>query len=343
MRTTSQYKIAGTKTFRLASSKYFGHGGNLQNIKKQLRVVFVPDEGKIFVQVDQSGAEALIVAYCCPDGQYRKLFRHNIKPHSYLGMHLFKGVWRNKMIEHGLITSTDDTFDIEAMCKTPIDLLKSHVHYKSLFGLIKDSDDWPANERYYYLSKQTEHSSNYDIKAPMFRMNVLDKSEGEVVISKEDSELFLATKHSLFPEIREGFHRYVRYCIDNHKVIYNLHGHPFVVTQPEILESKWKEWYAIIPQSTVGEITIIAHAYLQEYIERECRDWDVLANTHDSLLVQCPIAEALECATIMQKFMNQSFKSPIDGAEFQMKSEASAGFNWRPFKPGVNDKGLKPI
>src|SRR5690242_10436940 len=98
MRNTTQYKIAGTKTFRLSSSKALRRwGGNLQNIEKSMREIYEPDPGKIFVQVDQSGAEALITAYCCEDGQYRELFKNGIKPHSYLGMHLFKDVWPKKM------------------------------------------------------------------------------------------------------------------------------------------------------------------------------------------------------------------------------------------------------
>lgn len=71
MRSSCTYKISGTKTFRLSSSKILGHWGeNLQNKEKGMRVMYIPDDGKIFVQVDQSGAEALIVAYLCRNANF---------------------------------------------------------------------------------------------------------------------------------------------------------------------------------------------------------------------------------------------------------------------------------
>ena len=169
MRNTCIYRVAKPSTFRLSSTsllpktvtfegkrKKKGWGGNLQNIEKSVRKIYIPDPGMIFVQVDQSGAEALIVAYCCIDGQYRQLFKNGIKPHSYLAMSLFKDVWPRKMLEHGLISSAEN-FNINELIGTPIAQLNQHPHWKNLGNLIKHSDDWPLTERYYYLAKQTEH------------------------------------------------------------------------------------------------------------------------------------------------------------------------------------------
>ncbi len=355
MRNTCIYKVAGPLTFRLSSVSLFpkvveiagkrkmkGWGGNLQNVEKSLRKIYIPDDGYVFVQVDQSGAEALIVAYCGVAGQYRQLFINGIKPHTYLAMSLFKHIWPGKMLENGLISSSEN-FDIEAIIRTPIALLKQHPDFKNLAALIKDSDDWSLSERYYYLAKQTEHSSNYDIQPPTFRMNVLEKSGGKIVISKEDSEKFLATKHGLFPEIKGSFHRYVERCARNDRILYNLHGHPYQIASPDFDERDLKELYAWIPQSTVGEITNIAYARMYKFIASENRDWSLLANTHDSYLIQCPENDVDECVKVAQEFMNQKFKSPIDGVEFSMRSEAAVGYNWAPYKKGSNEKGLKGL
>lgn len=342
MRNSTLYKIGGTKTFRLASTKRFGkHGSNLQNLEKGMREIYIPDDGMIFVQVDQSGAEALIVAYLCRAAQYRKLFENNVKPHSYLAMHLFKDVWPKKMREHRLLTA-DDVFDINELIASPIDQLKKHVHWKNLDLIIKDSDNWSLTERYYYLAKQTEHSSNYDIQPPTFRMNILEKSGGKIVISAPDSEKFLGLKHSLFPEIKD-LHERIKHQVETTKMLYNLHGHPYTITQPYIMESQWKELYAWMPQSTVAEITRKAYVALYQYIVKEKRRWDILADTHDSYLCQCPIGEEQECGAKMQEFMNQRFVSPVDGVEFSMRSEAQAGFNWSPAKKDKNQTGLNTI
>lgn len=343
MRNSTTYKLTGTKTFRLSSSKILKKwGGNLQNIEKSMREIYVPDEGKIFVQTDQAGAEALIVSYLTRDGNYRALFKNGIKPHTYICVHLFEDVWPRKMQEHNFIQSQDE-LDIKKIIATPIPELKKNPLWKSLDGCIKSSDGWALTERYYYLGKQTEHSSNYDIQPPTFRMNILEKSGGKIVISKADSERFIGTKHRLYPEIKEDFHMSVQAQVKRNRVLYNLHGHPYQITQPYFKESDWKEYYSWIPQSTVGEITNIAYAKLQSFIEQENLAWDLLANTHDSYMCQCPIVDALACGAKMKEFIEQELVSPFDGTHFRMRSETSAGFNWRPFHPEKNPIGLKEI
>lgn len=342
MRNSTCYKIAGTKTFRLSSAKILGKwGGNLQNIEKSMREVYIPDEGKIFVQVDQAGAEALIVAYLSRPGRFRELFQNNIKPHVYVALRLFKDIWAKKMREHNVITSSDH-FDIDEIIETPIAQLKQHPLWESLKNLIADSDNWSLQERYYYLAKQTCHSGNYGITPPTFRMNVLQKSGGKIVIGKEESERFIMTYQALFPEIFE-WHEQVRKQIETTGMLYNLHGHPFTLTQPQVLESQWKEMYAWNPQSTVGEITNIAVTKTQTYIEESGLNWDILANTHDSFLTQCPIPEAVVCAGKMTEYIQQTFTSPVDGVRFTMGSEAQVGYNWSPAKKDKNLNGLKTI
>jgi DNA polymerase I-like protein with 3'-5' exonuclease and polymerase domains len=173
-------------------------------------------------------------------------------------------------------------------------------------------------------------------------MNVLEKSGGKIVISDEDSKRFLDVKHSLFPEIKGSYHKYVERCAKDNRILYNLHGHPYQITDHDIDDSMLKELYAWIPQSTVGEITNIAYSDMYHYISRENKKWSLLANTHDSYMIQCPEDEATECGTKAAEFMQQEFLSPIDGAKFQMKSEVQVGYNWSPAKES-NPLGLRTI
>src|SRR6202020_159671 len=124
-----------------------GLGGNLQNIEKGQREIYVSDGWsneltakcqyylqsndlsiftdeekenlRIFIQTDCAGAEALIVAYLCYNGDYRQLFINGIKPHSFLGMHLFKDVWAKEMLSAGLI-GPDSGFNIMELIECPI-------------------------------------------------------------------------------------------------------------------------------------------------------------------------------------------------------------------------------
>jgi hypothetical protein len=383
MKDSCQFQIGGPKTFRLGSRaimkksrqlssgewKERGLGGNLQNIEKSMREIYIPDgwtsalkdkcsyymasgdlsvftdeelsKLNIFVQTDQSGAEALAVAYLCKDGDFRQLFIHGVKPHVYVALHVFKDVWKKKMREAHI--SGDVRCDIDEILNTPICDFKSNPYWKDLDRLIKDSDNWSLDQRYYYLAKQTCHSANYGITANPFRMNILEKSGGKIVISMEDADHFIETYHALFPEIRD-WHRRLRQQVEMTKMMYNLHGHPYMVTSHEIQESSWKELFAWIPQSSIGMITNIAYANLQQYIESERLNWDNLVNCHDSILSQCPIGQEKLLGQKQQEFIEQSFVSPVDEAPFRMRSETQYGFNWSPFKaPDKNKCGLREM
>lgn len=377
MKTTCDYKLGGTKSFRRASKQLLvkkfvlngktvskGYGGNIQNIEKGAREMYHPNgfspaltekcqfwlktgdtdvfteeelrRLRCFAQCDQAGAEALIVAYLCEPGDYRQLFIHNVKPHVYVAMKLFKDVWTRKLKQSGGLI---EDFNIDTIASTSIANLKLNPFWKDLDTLIKSSDNWPLTERYYYLAKQTVHSANYGIMAPTFRMNILDKSGGKIVISKEDSEKFLLVYRSLFPEIPD-WNEQIKRTVQMTRMLFNLHGHPYTITDYHLEDSTMKEYIAWVPQSTVGEITRIAFSALQEYIEQEKKPWDILQDNHDSYMQQFPIIHVRDAVKKQQEYMNQKLQSPVDGAIFYMKSEVNIGFNWSPYKQS-NPLGLQ--
>jgi hypothetical protein len=294
------------------------------------------DKLRIFLQADQSGAEALIVAFDSEAGDYRQLFINNVKVHVYVAMKLFKDVWPLKMREKSGLN-----LDIETLDNTPIPKLKLNPQWRELDLLIKDSDNWPLTERFYYFAKQTVHSGNYDIQWAKFILNVLEKSGGKINIPEHEGKRFLETYRGLFPEIPER-NRRVRRQVDETKLIYNLFGFPYQITNYNITEHGYKEYYAWGPQSTVGEITRIAFTRLQEIIEENRYKWDILADTHDSYLVQCPLRDTSTCKKAMQECMNQELTSLVDGTVFRMKSECQCGFNWSK-KKSNNLLGLREL
>ena len=365
MRNTTLYKLAGPKTFRRSSTIFmFYYGGNLQNIEKELRAIYHPDGVKeemaerlsfflqtgdlsvfteeeletvrIFLQIDQSGAEDLVVSYDSTAADSRQCYINGIKKHTYVAMKLFKDVWTRKMKEKGGLI---EDFDIEVLDKCSIRELNQNPNWRDLAKLIADSDDWPLTERYYYFAKQTVHSANYGIEAPTFQMNVLEKSGGKIFIPIEEARRFLLTYRALFPEIPERCRRVEKEVESG--IIYNMLGFPYTITDYNVLPTAMKEFYAWGPQSTVGEITRIAFTTLQEYIESERKKWDIMADTHDSYLVQCRLREVKECHDKAVEFMCQELTSPVDGVKFRMKADCNIGFNWSSYKKGSNDVGLQ--
>jgi len=63
-RLTTSYNVAGTVNGRISSGKtIFGIGGNLQNVPKNARPMFLPEEGHVWIKVDLSQAEVRVVAW----------------------------------------------------------------------------------------------------------------------------------------------------------------------------------------------------------------------------------------------------------------------------------------
>ena len=93
------YKIAGTETGRLSSSKsIYDRGTNLQNIPRKpvIRAMYIPDEGFKIVNADLSQAEARIVAHLSGEESMQRLFAEGGDIHSKNACNIF-GVTRDKV------------------------------------------------------------------------------------------------------------------------------------------------------------------------------------------------------------------------------------------------------
>lgn len=326
MRFTTCFRLARTNTFRLGSGKLFQkpkrkaseagpeYGGNMQNWEKSLRRLAIADDGYSFCQVDQSGAEALIVAYLCPPGRFRDLFLNSIKPHVYIGV-FFPEHWSSQFS------------CVKEFASIPIAELKNHPQWPAFAKAVAASDNNPASSRYYYFYKQTCHSGNYGIQKDTFVENLLLKSGGQVVLSPAQGDKFLSTYRDVaFPELH-AFHQMVESKLERDGELRNLFGYP---RRFRSLKRDLKEAYAFIPQSTVGCITNLAVIAMQQFIFDNNLDWTILNNCHDSYLVQAPTPEIMTCEKKMQEFMNIEMTAPR-GEKFRMKSEASIGRNWGPY------------
>lgn len=330
-RNSTQWKLAGTETFRLASTKIFNtYGTNLQNPDKTICGIYKSDKGYSLIQTDQAGAEALIVAYLCRQGNFRNLFLNKIKSHVFVALHAFKWKWQELL----------PNISVNNLTSTPIENLKTTTGFKEVESLIKESDTWPASRRYYFIAKQICHSSNYDIKANALKMNVLKKSEGKIALSTKEAQDFLDLYHGLFPELRE-WHTSTLDALRDSRILRNLFGYP------RQFDGVWNDElfklaYAFVPQSTVGTITNIAFAKMQDHIEANKLEWDLLNNKHDSILLQAPDEEALLAAKTLKDFMEMELLSPHN-EKFFMRSETAIGKNWKPYDKDHNPEGLRAV
>lgn len=336
MRITACNQLARTKFFRLAQGKLFGHGPfangrSMQNWEKSKRAVVIPPEGYSIVQRDQGGADARVVAYEVPLGNFRKLFINGIKPHCYVALRRYKKEFGARIPERA------GQF-LEA-AETPIDKLKSLPYWKELVAIIADSDNWEDTARYYFNGKTMCHALNYKAGAKIYRDTLLKRSGGQTWISAAEAELDVRIyQEELFPEIFKIWHvRVLKEFAENGNTIYNLFGHPIRFT-PRMRHSD-KDVISAVPQSTVGEITHRAFYLTQEYIEENKRDWHLFNNCHDSFALIAPDDEAEEANNIMKSFIEMDLVSTI-GEPFRMLSSGMIGKNWGPWHEKKNPQGL---
>ena len=321
MRNSSNALLGFKKTYHLENGRQVtcaqGYGSNVQNITKNLRKFFIPDPGKILVNADQAGAEALIVAYLTREGRYRKLFHNNVKPHSFIAMHVFAKEFAKHLGMKFL--------DYSSAFLTPkVEVFIKHPRWRELAKLIKDSDGWEG-KRYYYLGKKTCHASNYGMGVNTFIESILKETNGAITLTKKEAKSMLDMYFLLFPEIEE-WHVNVKKQLVKDATLYNLFGdrrkfydHPS--------DSLYRDAYSWVPQSTVGVLTNIGISRLQDKIEQGYSDVDFLNNVHDSMMVQCKIGNELPVAKMMCGLMAYEFTTPY--GEFTMKSEAQVGYDWK--------------
>lgn len=326
MRYPTQYVITGTRSFRLGARMWFDeYGGNLQNPGKSIIEIYCAPRGRVIVQADQAGAEALIVAYECKPGNYRALFQNGIKPHTFLAMHIF----------------ADDRADWFAgiepaafwLSKSPPEL-KAAPNWKTLDKRIKNSD------KEYAIGKRTAHGKSYRMGWRTYQLANLKQSDGTLVLNRRECMDFLAKFDTLFPEVIEG-QAETEYKVRATRELRNKFGHPRRFERI-LTDSYIREAISWVPQSTVGCLTHQAFINVQTMIERYGRtQWDLVSNKHDSLAVECPESDATDVARILLSELRQPFTGR-DGVQYTMGAEAAVGRNWGK-KTDYNPDGMEEL
>lgn len=314
----TQYKLAGTRSFRLSASQLFGYGGNAQNTDKDSLDIFEAPEGYSIVSADQAGAEALIVAYLAKPGRYRELFTEGVKPHIYVALHLFLDKFRG-----------DHPRD-RYWLRRPSEL--------------KQLPEWPelskrvsGSKFEYDIGKRTGHASNYKMGPNTFRDSCLKESEGTLNLTFQEATFFLGTYKALFPEIVE-WQDEIEQTIQATRLLRNLFGFPRRFERL-FSDSYTREAISWIPQSTVGCITHRAFGIVGAACRRERPTAALFNNKHDSLAIFVRDSDVPWAARTLSGALDVELTGR-DGAKFRMKNEVQVGRNMKKWSD-KNPMGLK--
>jgi DNA polymerase I-like protein with 3'-5' exonuclease and polymerase domains len=320
------FKVAGTISSRLASTQLLkapkrpGYGGNLQNVPDEIRRSFIPRPGNVFVQCDLEGAEAVVVALLCAEGNFRELVRRRIKIHNFVCVKLFPSAFT-------------DLIDYPSIQQLTPASFHEHPNYALIVKRCKKLT------RQYDLAKRTVHGSNYSMGWQTFQDTVLKGTKGKTVLTAAEAKELLAVYFQLFPEVYD-YQTRTDTAVREMSTLFNLFGQqcPIIGRYSPDLGRKAISW---IPQSTVGCCTNIATCRLQDHIEAQRLPWHILNIVHDSILAECPREQGPTLAMEMAKAMSFKFVSPLDGWEFGIGVEKQIGMNWGKYNETENPDGLQ--
>jgi len=251
----TNYNVAGTLAGRRSSRRHtFGFGNNAQNFPKHSDVAnmyrrcLVARPGNIFLMVDQISAEDWPVS-----------------------------------------ALSGNTHALEELRGGIVD---RHSKMASLiFGMRipgKNEPDWNTakHDEYRYLGKKVRHASNYDMKAG--RMSEALAQEGKSY-SEAQCKVLLETAAKADPSIDAVFHKYVKDCLSRTRTLITPFGRErqFLGARPNDANSSiFKEAYAYIPQSVVGDNT--GFALLSLCSQSGTAGQYIVQEGHDSIVQDIP-------------------------------------------------------
>lgn len=241
-------------------------------LAKDIRSMFIPDSGKVFLQADSSQAEARVVAVLARDFKLLEAF---------------------------------DKIDIHRRTAGLIFGLTRQLELGTDFIPIVDEIEKDGPER--FCGKKTRHAGNYDMGDTTFMTGFntdAQKFEINMTISKWKAGDMLEKFHAGSPNIRNVFHQEIQDALKSTRVLIDPFG-GLRMFNGRMDDSLFKEGYANIPQRTVAHLVQGAALAIDEEVQddTECA---FISENHDALLMQVPANNWEPYAKLMKKHMTKA-------------------------------------
>jgi DNA polymerase len=244
-------------------------------LAKDIRSMFIPDQGMVFIQVDASQCQARIVAVLAEDWELLNAF-DKVDIHRRTA---------------GLILGFTKTL-----------VLDDKVY-------IKGVDDMDKDDPGRFMGKKTRHAGNFEMGAQRFMLEVntdAQKFDIPLSISGWKAGQMLDLFHLASPKLEHVFWRDIKDCISNSRVLIDPFG-GVRVFNGRLDDSTFKEGYANIPQRTEAHLVQKAALAIEDELNGDVEHMWISEN-HDSLLMQVPANNWEPYGKLMKKHMEQ----PID-------------------------------
>lgn len=290
------FNATGTETRRLSSSEsVWGTGRNLQNIPKKVRDIFVPDEGKIFIEADLAGAESRVVAYMsCDPGSIKIFETPEANIHTYTACFVFDmtpdSVKEDKGICEAEGRDTEHKYFISKKLRHSIEKAGSWVTVSEQLKI-------PAHEAKRLVKKFYQNNPNlihwfYEVEAQLKKNRTITTPFG-------DKRIFMG---------RLG------------TSVMNRDG---IISWCDIT----KQAVAHIAQDVVGKVINTGICNIYEDLCVKVPDVELLLQVHDSVLLQCNIENEERVRRFLPGLLDMDI--PYKLGTFKIPIEVKSGYNWR--------------
>ncbi len=314
----------GTKFGRLSSSKTIhGTGTNFQNLPQEFKKFLVADPGYIMFEVDKRQAEWVVVAYASGDANMLKAIEDGIDVHTHTASLMFNSPADIIKAENKLIGHIKDPEHIA-------EIRNSEPEFSKLCA------NWPRTMSARQAGKKSNHGLNYDEGYKNFALiNEIEEREAKRMV-----ELY----HKIYPGIHLWYEHIKRQLRDDRSLT-NCFGRK-VRFMEAYNDQLFKSAYSMIPQSTVvdglnlGMIEIYNDDLLTKML-----NIDILAQVHDSILMQIPVTELNEEIYNRLTARINDLTSPemeYSNRKFKIATDWKWGLNWGE-QNKMNSDGMRDI
>lgn len=289
-RCKSSYNISATETCRsstgilkkplrpkkigLADHTISAHG----RLGKDIKSMFIADEGKVILAADAEQAEARVVAVLSEDWELLEAF-DTVDIHRRTA---------------GLIFGYTSRLELGQDFKHPI------------------VDFLPKDGPERFTGKKTRHAGNYDMKKHTFMVTFnTDAQKYEVLmeISEWKANQMLELFHAASPKIKSVFHAQIQDAINSSRTLIDPFG-GVRIFNGRMDDSLYGEGYANIPQRTVAHV--VQGAFLKLYEDLKGEDVLFYHEKHDEICIGVPANNWEPYAKLMKKYM----EIPVDFSQY---------------------------
>lgn len=243
-------------------------------LAKDIRSMFIPNKGTIFLSADSSQAEARVVAVLSEDWELLQAF---------------------------------DKVDIHRRTAGLIFGYSKELNLSTKFLPVVDIMDKDGPER--FCGKVTRHAGNYHMGKNRFMVEfntMAQKFDIAMSISEWRAGQMLNIFHAASTKIEHKFWFDIQECLKDTRTIIDPFG-GVRIFNGRMDEELFKEGYANIPQRTVAHLVQKAAIAIDEELNGDSAVmW--LSEDHDSLKMQVPENNWEPYARLMKKY----FETPID-------------------------------